>query len=185
MAGPEIIGLLCAGSTNYHPLGGGGRATQLTKSEMAGLLRGLSDEAMAFALAKYAVDLDAERRLIALVRVCVSSWSVREQWQIVRGRPTLSNMAAVAVFEVVRPNRCSRCRGIGFIGNKVCGTCLGTCYKPLSGRQVAEAMCIDHTNYIRTWKARYDRVLEHVGGLDGMVCLALRVASRRDDLAVV
>jgi hypothetical protein len=184
VASAEVIGLLCAGSTMFHP-GGGFAGDRLSRGEMAGLLAGIGANAMHLALAKYADDLDAERKLVAHVRVWAAGLAVRESWQIERGRPTVSNMAALAVFEVVRPNRCGRCHGTGYRGMRTCSTCQATGVKALTGRQLAAGMLIDECNYRRRWKKRYDRCFAYVNGLECSVFSALRAADRRDDLIAV
>ena len=179
MANPEIIGLLCAGSVRYHePLGSGSAAGQLSRSELAGLLSGLSGVAMHLALAKYAGDVDAERSLISHVRQWAAGVAVREQWEIVRGRPTVVNMAALAVFEVVRPNVCTRCNGVGFERNKPCRCCDGSGVKALSGLFIANALKIPETSYRRKWEQRYEVCYRYVVDLESEVNHRLSVADK-------
>ena len=181
--GVEVIALLCAGSVRYHePLGKGGSAGQLTRAEIAGLLSGLSSEAVNFALAKYAGDLPAERMFIAQLRVWAADMVLAENWQIVRGRPTVCNMCALAAFEVVRPNRCPRCQGRGIDKAKVCGVCNGSTFKPLSGRFIAEAIGMDESSYRQTWKSRYERILRYVQDVDGKVNRAVSISNRNYEL---
>ena len=178
MASPEMIGLLCAGSTMFHQSGGRGAAGELTRAEMAGLLKGLSSEAMNLALAKWALDEDAERMLLAQVRVWAAGLAIREGWQVVKGRPTICNMAAIAVFEVVRPNRCSRCQGTGMVHARACSACGATGFKPLSGRSVAGAMGIDRESWRVKWLARYEQVYKYVQDVDYSVLNTLNRADR-------
>ncbi len=179
MASVEMLGLLCAGSTRYHEYAAGGSAGErLSRSELAGLLAGLDSAAMNFALAKYTRDLDAERLLIAHVRVWAAGLAVRESWQIIKGRPTVVNMAALAVIDVVRPNRCCRCAGRSYLANRVCPACQGTGYKPLSGRKIGLAIGVDECNYRRVWKFRYGRCLGYVQGIDSKINGILRNADR-------
>jgi hypothetical protein len=186
MASVEIIGLLCAGSMRYHErrsgrIPGGRRSgDQLTRDELAGLLSGLDAASMNLAFAKYANDLDAERQLIAQVRVWTAGVAVKELWQIVKGRPTVVNMAALAVFEVVRPNRCCHCHGVGIKANKVCPTCNGTGFKAISGSKISAAMCIDKSNFCRTWHSRYELVYRHVADLDQRVNSVLARSNKLD-----
>lgn len=167
MASVEIIGLLCAGSTRYHEFGGhcGAADDRLSRSELAGLLSGLDRVAMNLALAKYAGDLAAERMLIAQMRV----WAVRQGWKIVKGRPTVINMAALAVFEVVRPNRCYRCSGRGVVAHRVCSVCSGSGFKALSGSKMALVMAIDESNWRRLWHDRYEKCYRYVQGIDSAI----------------
>lgn len=179
MASVEVIALLCSGSTRYHEGGSSGAANdRLSKAELAGFLAGLSGPAMHLALAKYALDQDAERLLIAHVRLWAADIAVREEWQIVRGRPTVVNMAALAVFEAVRPNRCHRCDGRGYLGNKVCLICNGSGHKALTGRKIAEAIGVDECNYRRLWRARYDECFRYLQSLDSMVIRVIGLADK-------
>jgi hypothetical protein len=174
VASVEIIALLCAGSTAYHGLpGGGSTGDRLSRLEIAGLLSGLNKAAMNLALAKYALDLDAERGLIAHVRCYAAGLAVKEKWHIVKGRPVLCNMAALAVFEAVRPNRCVRCSGRGMLGHRVCISCNGTGYKALSGRQVAEGIGVDEQSFRRVWRARFDGLYSYLHGIESEVSRVL------------
>lgn len=178
MASVEIIGLLCAGSTRYHRAGCSFHGNRLARAELAGLLAGLTAVQMNLTLAKYAGDTDAERLLVAQVRVWAAGLAIRSDWRTVRGRPTICNMSAVAVFDVVRPNRCLRCGGTGTIGCRVCARCNSTGYNGLSGRLIAEAMGVDESCYRRHWRVRYESVLAYVQGLDAEVQRALRWADK-------
>jgi predicted Zn-ribbon and HTH transcriptional regulator len=176
--GVEVIALLCAGSVRYHePLGKGGYGGQLTRAEVAGLLAGLSSEAVNFALAKYAGDLAAERAFIAQLRVWAAGLANAEAWQVVRGRPTVCNLCALAAFEVVRPNRCPRCQGRGMDKAKVCGVCNGSTFKPLSGRFIADAIGVSETDFRRVWRGRYERVFRYVLDVDSNVNRIIRLTT--------
>lgn len=179
MSSTETLALLCAGSTRYHDaLGSCSTSDRLSRAEIAGLLSGLNEEAVNLALAKYAGDLSAERRLMSLVRLWAVDVALREGWKIVRGRPTVVNLAAIAVFEVVRPNRCKKCKGTGFVRIKQCVSCAGSGYKLISGSAIAEAILIDKSNYSRTWEGRYVGVLNYVQSIDSKVNRLVRMADR-------
>lgn len=184
MASPETLGLLCAGSVMFHSGGGSSSGNQLSRSELAGLLRGLPEIAMNLALAKWMLDLDAERNLIAQVRVYTAGLAVNNGWTVTKGRPTISNMAAVAVFEVVRPNQCKMCDGAKFVRSRVCSHCHGSGIATLSGRSVATALGVDEAIYRRLWRDRYYRVYQTVQDIDTDVGLALRRAEREPMAAV-
>jgi len=169
VASPEIISLLCAGTVKYHAALGGHGAPLLTRGEIAGLLAGLPPEAMDLALAKYAGDLAAERLLVAKVRAWAAGLAVAEEWEIERGRPTLCNMSALAVFEVVRPNRCGTCHGTGYKGARLCPSCDGAGVRQLAGVTIAQACGLSQPDYSRKWQSRYGQVLQHVQGLDSRV----------------
>ncbi|MGR9087311.1 MAG: hypothetical protein ACU841_09590, partial [Gammaproteobacteria bacterium] len=68
--------------------------------------------------------------------------AIRESWKVVRGRPTICNMARLAVKEVVGDNRCGRCKGRGILLARVCGQCNGSGYQRLSGRRIADEIGI-------------------------------------------
>lgn len=183
MASVELIALLGAGSVKYHPAcGRSSSSSALSRSELAGLLSGLTRPQMAMALAKYGCDLASERQLIAHVQVWAAGIAIRDGWRIVRGRPVVSNMAAIAVFEVVRPNRCERCHGRGVLINRGCSRCDGSGYRRLSGDKIAEAIGIDAGNYCRVWRGRYDNALSYVQAIDSQVNIAMRRNDKRDDL---
>jgi hypothetical protein len=150
-------------------LGGQSSAGQLSRLEVAGLLKGLSPEAVNLALAKYCGDLGAERALIAQVRTWAAGVAVKEQWPVVRGRPTVVNMCALAVMEVVRPNRCATCKGTGYKGVRLCQSCNGVGVKGLAGVVVAEACGLDGSNYLKTWRRRYEVVLQRVSDYESDV----------------
>lgn len=185
MASVEMIGLLCAGSTAYHAVrGGSGSPNAMKRSELAGLLAGLTGPQTDLALAKYGDDQESERRLIAHVRVWLADVAIREDWRIVKGRPTMSNMAALAVFEVVRPNRCERCHGRGLVVNRVCNRCSGAGYQHLSGRDLAGAISVDECNYRRTWRERYERAFSYVQSIDSNVVFSIFMADKREAAAI-
>ena len=103
MASVELIGLLCAGSSRYHKVSsGGGVGDQLSKSELAGLLAGMSPAAMALALAKYALDNDAECELVSYILAWATEVSCNEKWKFIEGKPCLVNMSVMAMVEIGR-----------------------------------------------------------------------------------
>ncbi|TPQ24924.1 hypothetical protein [Methylomonas koyamae] len=182
MANPKIIALLCAGS-NLGGSGGGHSRAVLTRQELAGLLAGCSDTAMDFALAKWALDEAAERLLIAKCRVYAAHLAQEEGWPVVKGRPTIANLAAVAVFESIRPAIHLACGGTGRVGGhfvyqgdqlvrepvRVCKTCGGTGRKKFGVRDIAEACGLDHVTYWRQWRNRYAALCAWMGDWDSEV----------------
>jgi hypothetical protein len=161
-----------------RPSGGKRSGDQLTRDELAGLLSGLDAASMNLAFAKYANDLEAERLLIAQIRGWAAGVAVKEMWNIVRGRPTVVNMAALAVFEVVRPNRCGCCLGVGVKTNRVCPSCNGSGFKSLSGRKISTVIGVDESCYRRTWNSRYEIVYRYVSGLDQRINAVLGKANK-------
>ena len=168
MGGVEGLALLTAGSTRYHDSVGrsAGSAGKLCRSELAGLLSGLGSTAVNMALAKYMGDVDAERILIEQVKMWAYGVAAREHWRIVAGRPCVSNMSALAVFDVVRPNWCGLCGGGGYVGIRYCKRCRGDGFERISGRVIANAIGIDECNYRRVWRGRYAIVFGFVQDID-------------------
>lgn len=181
MATPEVIALLCAGSTLFQSGGRRSSDVVLSRSELAGYLAGVSDVALNFALANYALDEQAERMLVAQVRVWAVGVANRDGWPIVRGRPTVLNLAAIAVHDVIRPLVHVACQGSGFIGPSVCSGCGGTGLKPLSGRKIAAAAGLDLKDWQRHWVDRYRQILKYVIELDGEVQTILAAANKAVD----
>jgi hypothetical protein len=186
MSNGEIGGLLCAGSTRYHEmLGSSSRVGKLSKAELAGLLSGMNKQAINLFMAKYMLDLDAERRLIAHVRVWAAGVAGKYNWKVVKGRPTVVNLAALAVFETVRPNRCERCGGRGILSVKACAACVGTGYKYLSRRKIAEAVGLSESTYREIWRERYTDVFRYVQRIDVDINIILKTADREKVLEFV
>ncbi|WKJ88771.1 hypothetical protein QZJ86_12135 [Methylomonas montana] len=188
MANPEIIGLLCAGSSFFESGPRRSSGVVLSRSELAGYLAGTSDIAMSFALGCYALDQDAERLLIAYVRVWAAHLANREGWEIVKGRPTVSNLSAIAVYEVIRPLVHMACAGSGYTRDArsgkrvVCSACAGTGIKALSGRKIAAAAGLDKMDWFRHWQNRYLQILKYVIELDGEVQAILADATKPLDV---
>lgn len=181
MATPEVIGLLCAGSALFESSGRRSAEVRLSRSELAGYLAGVSDVALNFALANYALDEQAERMLVAQVRVWAVGIANRDGWTIVRGRPTVLNLAAIAVHDVVRPLVHVACQGSGLSGASVCSGCGGSGLKPLSGRKIAAAAGLDLKEWQRHWVGRYQQILKYVIDLDGEVQTVLAAANKPVD----
>lgn len=177
MANVEILSLLCAGTTKYHPPLSAGNYTltgaTLTKSEIAGLLAGLDDQETALIFAKYLGDLCSERRLWGYVYQRAAGLAVSFGWKVQRGRPVLANLSYLAVFDVVRPNRCAKCHGTGFVNVRACGRCAGSGVKPLSGRHIAESIGVDESNYRRLWQPRYEVIYDHVCSIESRAVFAI------------
>ena len=178
MAGVEMIGLLCAGCMNYHAQVRGTANAGMTKADLAGLLSGLTPIQMHLALAKYGLDIDSERYLIAHTQVYAADLVNRFGWKIVKRRPTVSNMSALACFEIIRPNVCSRCRGNGTIARRVCTKCDGGCFGKLSGRVIAEAIGVDQANWSRVWSTRYEMIYSFVQRIESEMIYTLKSADR-------
>lgn len=173
MATPEILSLLCAGSTTYHAAGGRGKPL-LTKAEIAGLLAGLTPEARDLALAKYTGCLASERMLVARVRTWAAGIAYEHKWEIVRGKPVVYTMCWLAVDEVILPNLCGTCNGTCYKGSRICPTCAGSGKGKLSGSAIASACGLSQPEYSRRWRDRYGLIYGYVADLDAQVYKAAR-----------
>jgi hypothetical protein len=176
VAGVETLALLCGGVARFGSVRGAAAEGQLSRSELAGLLAGLSREQMLFALAKYCGDEKSLRELWAHVYSYAAGLAGRQKWKIVRGKPIVSEMSRMAVYEVVSPGRCSKCRGTGLLVNRACTSCSGTGFVRVSGRKLAECAGVDERRWRECWKDRYEQIVKYVQGIDSAVNVMLRRA---------
>ena len=177
MRSVELIGKLMAGVSSVDSVRSTAGAV-LSKSELAGLLAGLTAAELDLALAKYGCDDNARRRLLSHVQAFVTAIAVKEAWKP-RSRELLGAMAVLSVGEVVSDNLCPHCHGTGMVKVKVCNVCNGSRHKSLSGRKIAESLGVSNTQWLRDWKPRYDRVYDYVHGLDVNVQWRLISANRQ------
>lgn len=180
-----MIALLCAGSTRYG-MARGGRSggDALGRSELAGLLAGLDEHELYFALAKYACDEDSERRLIGHMQGYVEVMARQDAWKIISGQDVVGRMAALAVFEIVQMRRCPRCHGSGILVNRTCSACRSSGYARLSGRDISGAIGVDQSRFSRLWSGRYERVINYLQCIDSSVKKVLSRADRSDFVLV-
>jgi hypothetical protein len=164
-----VLGAVGAGTTRYDACGGAASGDGLRGVEFAGLLSGLRSCEVDYALAVYLQDVDAQVRLRAHVQVFAIGLAVERGWEVVRGRPTISNLATLAVFSVVSPGVCGCCGGTGLVVGRACGSCNGVGRFPMSGRDKAEFLMVDNANWLRLWRGRYALVSGYVNGLDSAV----------------
>jgi hypothetical protein len=167
MSNVEVIGKLMAGCY----FGDGVRSTagaELSKSELAGLLAGLSEQAMCFALAKYGCDEDARRRIETNISVYVTELSFKENWSH-KDCKIFCAMAKLAIDEVISENLCPLCNGVGLVKIKVCNVCNGTRHKIMSGRKKASVIGVTQVQWTRIWSNRYESVFEYVHGIDCLI----------------
>lgn len=166
MSSVELIGKLMAGVSSVDSVRSTAGAV-LSKSELAGLLAGLSQAETDLAIAKYGCDEGAKRRLLVHVQAYITTIAVKEGWKP-RNRELLGMLALLSVSEVVSDNLCPHCHGTGMVKVKVkvCNVCNGTRHKSLSGRRIAESIGVSNTQWLRDWKPRYGRIYDYVHGLD-------------------
>jgi len=170
MPNPELIALLTAGSALFKDHDREPReGVVLSRCELAGYLGGLTHGATLMAYAKWGDDEAAMRNLIAWVRVMAAGMAVEQGWEVVRGQPTILNLAAIATYEVVMPMVHDVCEGRGVVGFKSCPGCQGTGRKPFSSRQIQEAAGIERMAWRRHWEGRYRQIVKAVVELDAEV----------------
>ncbi len=140
-----VIALMGPGSVLAPQSGACGSGVRLSRSELAGLLSGLSLEAMHYALAKYSLDEQSIWFLIEdTERLALTLEPPRGNWSNERSMAVLKRLAEVAVVDN-----------------------LGV--KPLSHRKIAQFVGFHHANFGRTWSDRYRELLLYLSGLDGAV----------------
>jgi len=177
VASVETLALLCGGVVRFGSVRGAAAGEgQLSRSELAGLLSGLSREQLLFVMAKYCGDEQSLRELWAHVYSYAAGLAGRQKWKIVKGKPIVSEMSRMAVYEVVSPGRCSKCQGTGLLVNRACISCGGSGFKRVSGRKLAECAGVDERRWRECWRDRYEQIVKYVQGLDSSVNIALNRA---------
>lgn len=170
MSSIETMAMLCASTSSYAPSSGvSSAADRLSRSEFAFLLSGLSAAEVNFALARYCGDESAFGAVVAHVQVYAVGLAVDEGWQVVKGRPTICNLARFSVYEMVSSGRCTRCQGRGVVVNRVCRCCSGSGYARVSGRKLEACIGVNHAQWLRYWSGRYDRLIKYMQTIDSNV----------------
>lgn len=168
MCGRELLAKLTAGAVKLDG-GGRGGAPELAGVEAAGLLFGLSEEATALALYRYAGHQGLEHVLFYEAYLRVVDLAAADAWKIPQGEELLRKLTKCALFELLGTGVCKRCGGAaevvavadGVIKRDVCGGCHGTGRQRLLDGQVARVVGRSERQYRDTWKSRYhDVVLE-------------------------
>ena len=175
-----VMSALVGGTVNYRfmPRGGGCLSRgQLSGAELAGLLSGLSGEAVDLAYGLYAADEDALLMLRLHVQLYAAALAVGEQWSGVSDE-SVRRLGALAVFELASAGRCGVCAGTGVYRACECGLCAGVGVVPTSGRQRAEFVLVPETSWRRVWAERYARVYAYVAGIDADVRHVIQRNSR-------
>ena len=125
----------------------------INRIEIASYLSGMSDNEVNYVYAFFGDEV-AESRLTDFVIARALRLARMEEWKSC-GCDRIEAMAALAVQENLH-NLCRLCKGTGSRKLKVCQHCYGTGYARLSGRIVANLIGVDHSNFSRLWKRRYD-----------------------------
>jgi len=164
----ESLAALTAGSINPAATAGRSSSTdKLSKSEIAGLLSGLSEDETSFAMAKYVGDESAASTVVLSARRHALSMAKRKAWKINSNQ--VEALADIAVVDSLSPCRCKRCGGIGHKLNKVCTPCNGTGFKHSSARDMARLVGIDETAFRKGWMEKLCEVAGIVLGWDSSV----------------
>lgn len=124
------------------------RGVRLTRCELAGRLAGLSVPAMHYGLAKWAGDEAALRLAVGFVQVHAAELACAQDWEVVRGRPTIMMLAKAA-------------------------TEAGVFDQALSARQVAKLAQVPWTTFWRVWNERYELLRDYVADLEHEVLVKL------------
>ena len=165
--GLEVLGALTAGSVDPAAVNGRSSSDGLSKSELAGLLSGLSEVETAYALAKFAGDEASTSVVLIMTCKQVMDLADRSGWKV---RPSqLHALAAIAVSEALSPCKCKRCGGIGYKLNKACLPCNGTGLGHESARSIASVIGVDEAAYRRNWKDKLTKLLVYLYDIEGVI----------------
>lgn len=179
MASVEVLARLGGGVSSWSGVVGGGHSGDaLSGVELAGLLSGLDDDEMAFALAKYVGDEAHVLLVRELVRQHALSLRNRQAWKAARDEQVVA-LADVAVDEGVKPGVCPVCDGVRYVGAKVCKRCNGLGVLRKSNVQIGRLIGVDESSFRRVWADRFRLVAGFVSDLDCAVVSAVRRNDRR------
>lgn len=169
----ELLGRLApkARSTVGSPTGG---IPELTQADIAAALRGASDLATWYALAKYADDWGSRRRLFYALSVEVVDLAIALNYttpKAYRGRDMLRRIAQAAIDESIRPSLCAECRGSGaWVSRRgvirPCGPCQGTGKAVVSETARAQTLEIGRSSYMRLYAAIYEKTYRRLSCLE-------------------
>jgi hypothetical protein len=188
----DKLAAMFGGCGSYSPRLGFLGGDSLTRAEIAGLMAGLGDVERDYVYAVFG-DENAEQRLSAFVRRWVRARAEFCRWKDAMPE-RLDNVAVLAVIEVVRPRVCQKCAGKGLVKRIMSGhpwdmkpcasaSCDGGIVR-FSGRQIADAIGIDESNYRRVWKSRYCEAYGAVNDIATKVNWVVNRAQRGDGVLV-
>jgi len=170
MCGREMLTKLTAGAVKLDG-GGGGGIPALAGCEAAGMLAGLSDEATAMALYRYAGNQGLEHVLFYAAYRRIVDLAGRDKWSIPVGEEMLRKLTKCALFELLGTGICPRCHGTGQVIADVdgvrkcctCPSCQGIGRRRLLDGQVAAVIHRSERQYRETWKPRYQLITRDLG----------------------
>jgi len=130
----------------------------LTWEDVAGAMRGLSPIAEAILRAKYVGDALALHELIWMISIDLKT-EVKEF-------DRRMGMAQCLTEEIVSPQRCPKCKGVGYVGNSECKSCNGTGYRRKSGRDIERVANIPHQSWVRKYRSIYVRKIDFYSSVE-------------------
>jgi hypothetical protein len=168
----DVLAKMFAGCSSYKQTARATGSDALSRAEIAGLMAGLREIEKDYVYAVFG-DEAAESRIVNYVCWFVNQWASRSHWKDATAE-RLDKMAAVAVYEVVRPTVCKKCAGQSEVMPliplhpwhvKPCKACNGAGVIQLTQRQIALAIGVDESNYRRAWKPRYGQAYKMINGI--------------------
>ena len=172
----ERLAVMFGGCGSYQS---GARSTAgelLSRVELAGVMSGLTDAERDYVYAFFG-DEASVARFARHVEQFAAVLADRDNWRAFAEMPLL--LSSTAVRELLN-NRCSACNGTGTKKLKSCAKCGGVGQVRLSSRSIAAVIGIDQSNYVRTWRGRYDRIFVHAQDIQCAAVMKIRRAQRRD-----
>ena len=162
----ELIAVMLGGAVKYGVSCSGNKENKLSRVELAGLMKGMSDIEMDLAMAKYGNDDVAKLKVYKHVYRVVLDRAIKNGWSCKIGG-IFETLVSLAVSEVMGDNLCIKCNGTGLKSVvRPCPCCKGTGYHALSGRKMANQLGIDEKAWRSNWKDRYSEILAYVISLD-------------------
>jgi len=172
----SILARLAAGTINYDNTGCGGGKPVFSTTEVAGLLSGLNQVAVNFALAKYCDDGRAFQQLQFEMMEMASERAISRAWKTSKGKPIIMSLGALAVIESINPRLCFSCNSPLILGAKDC-----SCGKRRTGICHADRyryMELCKHSWDTLWRDRYEFFFDYCQMLDAEVGRVVRLNNR-------
>ena len=157
---------------------GAGGNEKLTALDVAAALAmaKLPKHAYWYALAKYCLDEDAERRAHMALNNLIRDYCDKQRWPYKESYT--QGIAFALIRERVRPPLCRRCRGRGYYMHRTkvvaCDSCDKAGTKPMSARQVARLCNMPKTTFQRTWQPRMKLFDSWIGEWEDVIVARLK-----------
>ena len=181
MSNPEILARLTAGSVN--PAACGGRSSsreRLMGCEVAGSLKGLSQDAMDYTMAVYMCDEASRQNVIMNTERQALRIAERGKWKI---RPSqIRALAEIAANEAMNPNKCKLCNGTGkaTLGS-VCKKCGGLRMGVINFAIIARAVKVEPNSFGLAWKDKFLDILDYVLMVNAEACKRIAINTQEID----